>query len=91
MVALTDVYTPNPACPVREIGGGLVIMAPEGDTTHSLEEIGTFIWNQMDGHTSLEGVLEAITTEYKVDRETARADLLDFVQEMVDAQLLIMK
>ena len=91
MANLNDVFAHNPACPVREIGQGLVIMAPRGENTHSLEEIGAFIWRQLDGQASLEQVLDAIMTEYEVERETAAQDLLQFVQEMAEAELLLLK
>ncbi len=91
MAELNEIYAHNPDCPVRQIGEGLVIMAPQGETTHSLEEIGAFIWNQIDGVRSLEDILAAITAEYAVDRDTATEDLLPFVQEMANAELLILK
>jgi hypothetical protein len=74
---------------VRQIGEGLVIMAPEGDTTHSLEEIAAFIWNRIDGTRDLAGVLDTILEAYEVDRDTAEADLLEFCHKMVDAGLLV--
>lgn len=89
MLALKTLLTHNPACPVREIGDGLVIMAPQGDTTHSLDGIGAFIWNEIDGTKDLTAILETILANYDVDRETAQADLIQFTEEMVAAELLI--
>ena len=89
MTDLQTVLAHNPDCPVRQIGDGLVIMAPEGETTHSLEDIGAFIWSQIDGSQTLEGILEAIVSNYEVEKETAQADLLAFVQQMIDAKLLL--
>ena len=89
MLALKTLLSHNPDCPVREIGDGLVIMAPQGETTHSLDGIGAFIWNEIDGTKDLTAILEAILANYDVDRETAQADLLQFTEEMVAAELLI--
>jgi hypothetical protein len=89
MTDLTAVLAHNPECPVRQIGDGLVIMAPQGETTHSLEEIGAFIWSQIDGQKDLSVVLDAVVSAYEVDRDTAQADLLAFVGQMVEAGLLI--
>lgn len=89
MNALQTLFIHNPDCPVREIGDGLVIMAPQGDTTHSLDGIGAFIWNEIDGTKDLTAILEAILANYDVDRETAQADLIQFTDEMVAAELLI--
>ncbi len=82
------VLTPNPQCPVREIGSGLVIMAPEGDTTHSLEDLGAFIWHQLDGQKDLNTVLAAIMKEYEVEEETARQDLQSFATQLRDSGLV---
>lgn len=89
MNALKTLLIHNPACPVRQIGDGLVIMAAQGEATHSLDGIGAFIWNEMDGSKDLAAILDAILANYDVDRATAEADLLQFTKEMIDAELLI--
>lgn len=89
MAALSDILAHNPGCTVREIGEGLVILVPEVTTTHSLEDLGAFIWSRIDGKRDLNGVLAAILAEYDVDEETARGDLLAFVDELVEAKLLL--
>ncbi len=86
--AMNEVLTLNPDCVVREIGEGLVILVPETSTTHSLEKLGVFIWRQLDGKRDLATVLEAIVSEYEVTEDTARADLLAFVDELRNANLL---
>ncbi len=89
VIEMTSVYCRNEACPVREIGDGLVIMAPAGDVTHSLEDIGAFIWHQLDGAMDLAQVLDAITAEYAVERTVAEADLLVFVNELQSANIIL--
>ena len=83
------IFSQNKQCPVREIGEGLVIMAPTGNTTHSLEDLGVFIWNQLDGQRSLQNVLDAILDQYEVEEEQARADLVQFVTQMQDTGLIL--
>jgi len=86
---LETVYSHNKLCPVRSLGDGQVIMAPSGDTTHSLEEIGVFIWNQLDGQKNLQNVLDAILEEYDVNEDEARTDLLEFVAQMQASDLIL--
>ncbi len=88
MAAMNDVLTINPDCVVREIGEGLVILVPDTSTTHSLEKLGVFVWNQLDGQRDLAAVLTAIVAEYEVSEDTARDDLLAFVDELTKAGLL---
>lgn len=89
MAALSDILAHNPGCTIREIGEGLVILVPEVTTTHSLEDLGVFIWNRIDGERRLDTVLGDILDEYDVDEETARTDLLVFIDELVEAKLLV--
>lgn len=89
MADLSTVYTQNAACPVRRIGDGLVIMAPQGETTHSLEDLGAFIWDQIDGSRDLRAILAAVLENYEVDQDTAQADLLAFTGQMLEAGLLL--
>lgn len=91
LISNTTVFARNDKCPVRQIGNGLVIMAPEGNLTHSLQDIGAFIWDQLDGKNSLAAVLDAITGEYAVDRETAETDLQNFVSELLAAGVIVQK
>ena len=84
-----SVFSQNSKCPVRTIGDGLVIMAPSGDTTHSLEDIGAFIWTQLDGQKTLQDVLAAILDSYDIDNDTAREDLASFITQMLDAGLIL--
>ncbi len=84
-----SIFSQNDQCPVRSIGDGLVIMAPSGDTTHSLEDIGAFIWSHIDGQRTLQGILSSILEDYDIDEDTARQDLTNFITQMQSAGLIL--
>ncbi len=86
---MTSVFARNESCPVREISDGLVIMAPAGEATHSLEAIGAFIWRQLDGQQDLGSVLAAITGQYDVENSVAEADLQEFVSVLLAANIIV--
>lgn len=86
-INLDTVLVPNTACPVREIGEGLIIMAPTGTATHTLEEIGAFVWRKLDGQRSLRQVAEALVTEYDVTFDAAAKDICAFASQLVAAEL----
>ena len=88
MPELTTILAHHPDCTIREIGDGLVIMAPRDTSTHSLEDLGAFIWRQFDGTRDLAGVLAAVLAEYDVPQEQALADLQKFCDELLAAELL---
>jgi hypothetical protein len=91
LIAKTSVFVANPDCPVREIGSGLVIMAPDGGMTHSLEDIGAFIWRRLDGTRCLGDIVKDLTAEYTVDEPTAEADLRAFLNELLAADLVVQR
>ena len=44
-----------------------------------LNEIGTFIWQQLQNECTADDVLNAILESYDIDADTAKADLDDFL------------
>lgn len=87
MIDLDTILTANQDCPVREVGPGLVIMDPAGTATHSLDEVGAFLWRRLDGRHSLGQVIEALVAEYDVEPDRAAADVQDFLGQLLAAGL----
>ena len=85
---LTNVLTPAADCPVREVGEGYVILAADGETTHSLDGLGAFIWKRLDGNRDLAAVLADIVAEYDVPADKATTDLLEFAGALAEAKLV---
>ncbi|MBM4130416.1 PqqD family protein, partial [bacterium] len=85
MIDLDTIVVANGECPVREVGPGLVIMDPAGTATHSLDEVGTFLWRRLDGRHSLGQVIEALVAEYDVEPARAAADVQDFLAQLLAA------
>ncbi len=89
MMDMKTILTHNADCQVRAVGSGLVIVSPQGDETHSIEDIGAFIWNQMDGQKDLESILNEILAEYVVTAATAAGDLQTFISQLLEAGLVL--
>jgi hypothetical protein len=71
------------------VGDGFVIMAAEGETTHSLDGLGGFIWKRLDGRRDLAAVLAEIVAEYDVAADVAQTDLLEFAAALVAAGIAV--
>jgi len=78
----------NPDCPVRQVGPGLVIMDPAGTATHSLDEVGAFLWNLLDGRHSLGQMVDALVATYEVEPAQATADVQEFLAQLLAADLV---
>jgi hypothetical protein len=76
---------------VRELGKETVFLSPDGRTIHTLDEVGTFIWAQIDGRTDLVQIVAEICRVFAVTEATAAADLDELVTEMVHKGLVTLQ
>ncbi len=76
----------------RIIDGQAVIMTLEDNTLHTLNEIGSMIWELSDGVRSIEDMAAIIHDEHKmVDYEKIRTDCQAFVKELLSKGMLILQ
>lgn len=54
----------------------------------NLNEVGAFLWRQLETETTPDKVLAAMLEEYEVDEAVAKADLDKFIKELEDANLI---
>jgi hypothetical protein len=77
----------------REIAGETVIVPVKGDvgdlnSIYTLNEIGTLIWQLIDGKKSVSQIIESIYSAYEVTREEAEEDAVDFLKSLEEAGLI---
>jgi hypothetical protein len=72
----------------RKIGGEMVILSAEDSSVFVLNDVGTAIWEAVDGPTPIDAIAEAVALEYDVDAATARADVREFVAALAAAGVL---
>jgi hypothetical protein len=53
---------------------------------YSLNEVGAFIWQQLDGQASLQDIAGRISAEFEVTLDTAADDLAGFLDELESIQ-----
>jgi hypothetical protein len=63
----------------RMIDGEAVIVTPSDSMMHSLNEVGTRIWELMDGSRSIRDIATTLEAEFQVDGQRVEADALWFV------------
>jgi hypothetical protein len=86
---MTIVPVRNPNLAWRQIEGEIVIISPEDSQVHELNETAAFVWMQADGARSVEEIADALTTEFEVAREAARADISELVGLLTEKRLLL--
>jgi len=73
---------------------GETLLVPLGGTVadmqklFSLNPVGAFVWDRIDGRTSVREIAESVLEEFEVSAEQARADTTEFVSELLSAALI---
>lgn len=75
--------------PFQEIEGQAVILTPARHELHMLDEVGTFLWNQLEAARSLHELVEALCDTYEVGPERAENDVRAFLASLEAKGLVV--
>ncbi len=70
----------------RIIGDEAVLLSAEDSSVHSLDAVGTRIWELCDGEKTVTEIIDQVVSEFEVDRETAEKDVVEFIQELMQKE-----
>jgi hypothetical protein len=68
--------------------GEAVIVSPEDSTLHTLNPVGTLIWEAADGRTALDAIVTRVCETFAVDHATAERDAAVFIDSLCRRGLL---
>jgi len=80
----------HPQVAERIIDGEAVIVLPQSGQVNVLNEVGSRIWELIDGTRNVGEITEAIVAEYDVTSEQAERDVEEFIQELVENKMLVL-
>ncbi len=72
----------------RIINGEVVIVNLKKSTFHTLNPVATFIWEQLDGQATLSDIVERLSQEFEIDRETSENDCVDFINDLLNKDMI---
>ncbi|RJS72083.1 PqqD family protein [Methanophagales archaeon] len=72
----------------RMIDDEVVILTADGREIHTLNKVGSIIWELADGTRSIIEIVRSIYERFDVDFEVAKVDVLEFVAQLADKNLL---
>lgn len=78
---------------LREIGGSPVVVAV-GEATKifngmiQLNETGAILWKELEKGCELSNLVDALTKEFNVQKEVAEKDAKEFIDVLMEANLL---
>jgi len=70
----------------RIIGDEAVLLSAEDSSVHSLDAVGTRIWELCDGEKTVSEIIDQVVSEFEVDRETAEKDVVEFIEELMQKE-----
>ena len=71
------------------MNGSAVMMDIATGKYYNLGETGGRIWELLESPATISDLVQALTAEYDVDQAQCKADVLTFLQQLVDRGLLI--
>lgn len=88
-----DVYRCRENLVTREMVGETIIVPISRELADlqkafSLNATGGFIWERLDGSTSLEFIHQAVTEHFKISKKDAWADLVELITDLTRAGLI---
>jgi hypothetical protein len=86
---LDDVVSQDPDAAARGIGGLHYAIDMETGDLHSFNEVGSRIWELIETRRRVAEVVDAIVEEFEIDRPTAQADTLEFLDKLHKRSLLV--
>lgn len=91
MLPLDAVILKNAKVPWRIIEGEAVLVKVESGEVIQLNEVAAEIWRVIDGNKTISEIVDYIHGLFEVDKEQAKKDALEFVQSLLDKNLVIKK
>ncbi len=88
MIDLDRYITRDPDAAWRVFEDGAVIVSPTESVMHSLNPVGTRIWELADGTLTVSEILDTVLDEFDVTRDQAEKDIATFCQELSDKGML---
>jgi len=73
----------------QEAQGQTVLLRLDDGSYYALDEVGARVWELCDGQRSVEQIVAAMCEEFAAPAETIAADVLEFVGELREEQLLV--
>lgn len=86
---MTKAYvSKNKDAAFRIIDGVAVIVNPESGIMYLLNEMGTYIWQLLDGTYTINDICNIVDENYEASKEQISADVHAFFSELTEKQLV---
>ncbi len=87
----SEVFLRNEGYIWRVIDGETIIMSPFGDKLYALNDVGTFIWELLDGSRTINDIVNSILEDYDTEENIAYRDTIRFIEKLLENNMLVKK
>jgi phosphoenolpyruvate carboxylase len=87
-VNISDKPAQNSDTAVRKIDDVFYVMHPDTSELHNFNEVASRVWELVDGQRTVAEIATVITDEYEVEPAVAEKDVLAFLDELLQKDLI---
>jgi len=90
MLTLTHCPVQAPGVISRQVEDEAVIVLPVKGEVKVINDVGAYIWALSNGERPIGEIIAAVCAQYQVETEQAQADVLAFIESLVERGALIL-
>ena len=88
MLTLDTCIFKNDQVPWRIIENEAILVDVGQGNVMQLNEVGAFIWSQIDGKKTMGQVIDCVYDSFEIDKAQAQQDTLEFLKELLKKQII---
>ena len=88
MINLDAHIIKNDNIPWRLIENEAVLVDVKRGNVMQMNEVGAFIWDNIDGKNTAGQIIDKVCSEFEVDKDKAKEDSLEFLNELIKREIV---
>jgi hypothetical protein len=80
----------SPLTAARLMDGEAVVVVPQDNEVKILNEVGSRIWELLDGRRDINRICSIISSEFVVSYDEAVEDIVEFINELCEKKMVVM-
>lgn len=74
----------------RVIEGEAIVLTPDNGMLHTLNFVGTHIWELANGKRKVSDIIEKLTEEFDAEEKKIKKDAIDFIEDLIHKKMFIL-
>jgi len=84
---INDVFKTNPEIIGRKVSDEFILVhlnddIADMDSIYTINEVGAFIWENINGKNTIQNIIDKVITEFEVKENEAKEDVISFFDEI---------